>query len=315
MTVGHDTPGAGNIISGNGRHGVYLAYTIFDPIIFSESLVIHNVIGVNVNGEPLRNGRVGVLLEETNETVIFENFIAHNGRAGVLVAREDSSACGCLGPGDLIITNSIYNNQGPGIDMSFTLDKDPADWTGDGITPNDTLPDDDQIQNHPIIDTAATSVVGTVITGRLESEENLIYRVELFSIPSCDPPANPPLVGHGEGRTFLGGIDVTTNPAGLGTFTMTVPTVPDGHVVTATASHPAQETSKFSACKAVTTAAVLVTPVSGLTTTEAGGTAQFTVALSTLPSANHASKIGRWRGSASLCAKSPPTRPARNMNA
>ena len=35
------------MISGNGRHGVYVAWT------FDELLIIHNLIGVNVNGDPL----------------------------------------------------------------------------------------------------------------------------------------------------------------------------------------------------------------------------------------------------------------------
>lgn len=268
ITIGHDTPGAGNLISGNGRHGVYLSWT------FDEQLVIHNLIGVNVNGDPLGNGRVGVLTDNAPEAIVFENFIANNGRAGVLVV--PLSTCLCFDLGTLILTNSVYNNNGPGIDVSKTLNL--ANGTGDGITPNDS-PDVDGIQNFPVVETATTSVVGTVITGRLESVPEAVYRVELFATPSCDVPS------FGEGRAFLAGIDVTTDVAGNGTFKMTVPTVPEGHVVTSTASNPDQSTSEFSACAPVTTAAVLVSPTSGLTTTEAGGQATFTVALSTLPTA------------------------------
>jgi CSLREA domain-containing protein len=275
--IGFDTPGTGNLVSGNGRHGIYVFATSDDPTFFEETFVIHNLVGVDINGAgSIPNARNGVLIEQASLIIVFENVIANNGQAGVVVLPETGNPLG-----NIVATNAIFNNQGLGIDVTTSVD---GNGNGDGRTLNDVT-ETDGIQNYPAITTATTSAAGTVVGGTLTSTPDTSFRVELFASPSCDPS------GNGEGRSFIGGLDTSTggpgpNGAGDATFNMTVGALPPGHVITATATGPDRMTSEFSVCKSVTTAAILVTPTSGLTTTEAGGTATFTIALSTLPIAD-----------------------------
>ncbi len=58
---------------------------------------------------------------------------------------------------------------------------------------------------------------------------------------------------YGEGHTFLGTLDVTTDASGIASFTLTVPElVPLDHFITATATDPAGNTSEFSLAVAPT---------------------------------------------------------------
>ena len=82
--------------------------------------------------------------------------------------------------------------------------------------------------------------------GGLDSKPNRTYRIEFFSGPACDSPS-----GHGEGRTFLGSFNSTTDGNGeVGFGGATVPSaVANGDKVTATATDlTTSETSEFSAC-------------------------------------------------------------------
>jgi CSLREA domain-containing protein len=261
--IGDETPGTSNVISGNGRHGIRILKTREDTSI------VHNVIGTDPTGSiAIPNGGDGILIEQANRLTIRENTIANNLQAGVVMMPRTIPAV----VGNVLFGNSIFSNMGPGIDLTDTVD---PNGVGDG-----TVPGPPGAQGYPEVVAATTSAVGTIIAGTLTSDPNLSYRVEVFGSPSCDPS------GKGEGRAFLGGIDVGTNGAGSATFVMTVPSLPIGQVITATATNLDHQTSEFSACKEVTTAAIVVSPTSGLSTTEAGGTATFTVKLSTVPTAN-----------------------------
>lgn len=264
--VGSDAPGAGNLISGNGRHGVYLFRTR------QETQVVRNLIGVDASGGgSIGNGGDGILLERTSRLTVRENTIANSGRSGVVMMPRTTANVG-----NVLTGNAIFANGGVGIDVTDTVDGNGA---GDGKTENDAA-EADGAQNFPVLTAATTSSAGTVVAGTLASSPNASFRVELFARPTCDP------VGNGEGRAFLGALDVGTSPGGTTTFSQTLPRLPDGQVVTATATNPDRQTSEFSACKAVTTAGIAISPTSGLQTTEAGGEATFTVALTTVPTAN-----------------------------
>ncbi|MDH3602705.1 MAG: thrombospondin type 3 repeat-containing protein, partial [Candidatus Tectomicrobia bacterium] len=89
----------------------------------------------------------------------------------------------------------------------------------------------------PVITSATTGQ----ITGTLNSTPNTEFRLEFFANSQCDPS------GFGEGETFLGFTNIQTDGSGNAGFTANLP-VPEGQVVTATATDPDGNTSEFSAC-------------------------------------------------------------------
>ena len=228
-TIGGSEPGEGNVISGNG-YGL--------RVQADHVRVEGNLIGVTTSGGALGNGAAGVLLITTaaHDNTIggtatgAGNTIAHNGTDGVTVITSTANA---------IQGNSIHSNGGLGIDLD-----------DDGITANDTGDTDtgpNQRQNHPVPTSATSDGVTSDVGGSVDSAPSTSYRVELFSSPVCDA------TGKGEGRTFLGSVDVTTDGAGTATFNTALGagmSSPD--VVTATATDPSGNTSEFSTCWPVT---------------------------------------------------------------
>ncbi|MGE3270839.1 MAG: Calx-beta domain-containing protein, partial [Chloroflexota bacterium] len=261
--IGSEVPGSGNLISGNGRHGVFARRTRQDTLIF------HNLIGVDASGAgSLPNGGDGILIRNASRLIVRENIVANSGQAGIVMMPRSNAITG-----NVITGNAIFNNQGIGIDLTDDVD---GAGNGDGITP----PNTPGAQDFPVLTTATTSNVGTVVGGTLTSIPGTSFRLEFFASPSCDPS------GYGEGRGYIGGFDVGTNGSGIATFSATLPKVADGQVLTATATNPDRQTSEFSLCKPITTASITVSPTSGLTTSEAGTSATFQVALTTTPIAD-----------------------------
>ena len=159
------------------------------------------------------------------------NTVAFNTNEGVVVFE---------GVGNEISGNSIHSNGGIGIDLN-----------GDGVTANDaadaTVGDANGLQNFPVI-TSAVPGQSTVIDGSLNSVVSTTFRVEFFESSVCDG------TGNGEGETFLGSGNVTTDGAGDVNFSITVaPNATVGDFITATATRlgGSTHTSEFSSCIAV----------------------------------------------------------------
>ena len=111
------------------------------------------------------------------------------------------------------------------------------------MTANDTGDPDtgpNGLQNFPIL----TQARGDGVTGALHSAANATYRLEFFANASCDAS------GNGEGQTYLGTTNVTTNASGDVTFKFATP-ISTGQYATATATDSGNNTSEFSACKQV----------------------------------------------------------------
>ena len=101
--------------------------------------------------------------------------------------------------------------------------------------------------------------------------------------------------GYGEGQTFIGSAVVSGATPGLVdptasrfSYTFTAGSLAVGDRITATATDPDGNTSEFSlnVVASVLGPGVIVLPSSGLTTTETGGSAAFSVVLSTQPTAD-----------------------------
>ena len=236
--IGGPLPEESNIIAGNGGDGVHLGD--FAAFLIGEVTAIQgNRIGVGADGGALPNAGNGVyLFGDTNqvggENAGEGNRIANNGGDGVEIQ---------AGVNNPVRGNSIYANAGLGIELRVD---GPPDGT---VTPNDAGDADtgpNNLQNFPLIDSATSTVNGTLVAGTIDSSPASGFRIDFYSSPSCDPS------GNGEGQTYLGSANVNTADDGRGSFNVPLVAVAAvGHVVTATATGEAPNTSEFSPCRVV----------------------------------------------------------------
>jgi hypothetical protein len=180
------------------------------------------------------NGGDGVLLDEQASgnqigSVVAGtgNWIHDNGKAGVAVGNNLSDPV----VGNSILGNSINGNGSLGIDLG-----------SDGKTPNapsNPLPGANHQQNHPVLSSATNFFGGVTVQGSIHTGSGT-YRLEFF------------VAANGQGATYLGSLQVTTNVKGDATFnhyftTWFIQNLPAaGWQVVATATDVNGNTSEFS---------------------------------------------------------------------
>ena len=181
----------------------------------TNNLVQGNLIGTDKTGTVALGNGDGIDIEEANNNTIggttagAGNTIAFSSGTGVDV---DS------GTGNSILANSIFSNGGPGILLNSANNA------------NDN-------QAAPVLTTVVSSAGGTAITGTLVAYPSTSFRIEFFSNPTGTV---------GEGQTFLGFAQVTTDSQG--NFAANLPTaLPPGTFLSATATDAAGNTSEFAA--------------------------------------------------------------------
>ncbi len=224
-TIGGTAAGAGNVISGNSNHGVFLSG--------DNNILQGNLIGTDAGGTgPLGNAGSGIFVAAANGTQIggtavgAGNTIAYNGVRGVTVFSGNT--------GNRISRNSIYNNGGAarlGIDLNN--DNATANDAGDPDTGANNL------QNFPEIQTAILNGGNVDIT---------------YSVPSTAANSAYPLTveffvadGSGaEGETYLGTHSYTTEGT-TPTASIAKGSAAAGSVIVATATDANGNTSEFSA--------------------------------------------------------------------
>ncbi|MFO1065059.1 MAG: hypothetical protein U0892_14435 [Pirellulales bacterium] len=249
-TVGGSAPGEGNLVSGNGNGGIWVGDV--------ETVVKGNKIGTDVTGTvPIGNQALlvsfpgfgnGITVSDGFNTIGGTapgegNLIAYNVGAGVVVTGNGNPSTNPVG--NVIRGNSIYDNTSLGIDLApFVLDTR-------GVTVNDVGDTDvgmNNYQNFPLIEAVSPLTSGTRIKGSLNSTPNQLFTIDFYSNTSADPS------GYGEGRTWLGKTEVTTDASGDVSFTAEVSGVAAlGAFVSATATGPSG-TSEFSGIGTSTTA-------------------------------------------------------------
>ena len=232
--VGGDLAAQRNLISGNASDGVFAGTDGTDTIR-------GNLIGTDKAGTgDLYNGGEGVSLGGQN-SVVANNIIAFNISDGVQVKSNSTGTGHDIGP------NSIYSNDGLGIDLvnNANFDQGPNGQgpnTNDGGAADDADTGPNDLQNFPTITfaTTSTSTGDTEIDAFLDSVPNTEYVVRFYSNPR----------DTGEGKTFVGDILVNTNLNGTVSINDFVAnrTVPVGQSITATATKVAapRNTSEFS---------------------------------------------------------------------
>ena len=232
-TIGGVISEAGNLISANGGHGIWLAPET------GPTTIQGNLIGTDVSGTILMgNGMKGVMIDSPVGSAPIGgtspgagNVIAGNGEDGIAVDSYLTVA------GITIQGNSIFANGGLGIDLG-----------ADGVTSNDPQDPDageNWLQNYPLLASANATHNSVTIIGSFNSTPGRGFRIEFFASSACDS------TGHGEGERYLGSRDVWTDPAGDAAFNVGISTgVGDGEAITATASTRSTypSTSEFAAC-------------------------------------------------------------------
>jgi hypothetical protein len=263
--IGGTTPEARNVIVGSGHFGVVIRDS-GGGSDGANSVVQGNYIGVGPDGStPFGNGG-GVRVNGSPNVTVggtapgAGNVIAYNSGVGVDVELQTGGA---------VRGNAIFSNGGIGIDLG-----------GDSVTPNDAGDADtgsNNLQNFPVLTTAAVGASKTRVTGTLNSTASTTYQIDLYANTSCDAS------GNGEGQIYLGSTTATTNGSGDAIFAATSLTAAAASAaITSTATDPNGNTSEFSACKAATSPAVVVSPTT-LTVAEGGAAGSFSVALNSVP--------------------------------
>ena len=250
-TVGGTEAGARNVISGNtpsptfGQDGDGVVITSSST---TNNKVEGNYIGTDASGtQPLGNAGNGVQIEnQASDNTVggtgagARNAISGNDGDGVEIRGSSST-------GNSILSNSIYENGELGIDLVG------GDETTFGVTRNDSKDPDtgaNRRQNFSVLSSATLSGGQITLSGRLNSRPRKTFTIQFFSSPAADPS------GFGEGKTFLGQIQIKTNREGKRSFSRTLfplQPVSPGEQITATATNNLTgDTSEFSAAKELT---------------------------------------------------------------
>ncbi len=256
--IGGSAPGAGNLISGNGRGGSGTGRGSGISVGSSNNVIKGNLIGTDVTGMgPLGNLDNGIM-GGRNTTIGGTgagdgNVIAFNGLSGI-------TNNGALGTGNSIRGNSIHSNGA--LASPFTLLGLGSDLGAFGPTANDPGDADtgsNNLQNFPIITSVMVGANSTNVKGSLNSVAGSTFNLEFFRNSACDP------LGNGEGEHLIGTTVVTTDAAGNASFDVTLTgTTVTTEVITTTATDQAGNTSEFSPCAPVSSFGLSIGDVSAL---------------------------------------------------
>ena len=218
-TVGGTAPGAGNLISGNGRFGVALFSA-------NPNVVQGNFIGTDVTGTgALGNRETGVVITSGSNNNIVGGTVTG---AGNTIAFNYAGVTVDAATGNAIQHNSIFSHTLPGILLTNNANHNQA---------------------YPVLTSVSYDGTNTIVTGTLTSTPNSSFAVEFFANNVCHPS------GFGEGQTYLGLVIVITDGGGTGGFTATLASADTtGQFISATATNTAtNDTSQFAACLQVST--------------------------------------------------------------
>ncbi len=230
--IGGANAGEGNLISGNSV-GIQLEN--------SSSIVKGNLIGTQKDGTTALPNSQGIEIRgPSSENIIggteagAANTIAFNGNSGVSISPPSGSFNATK---NSIRGNKIHSNGILGIDLN-----------ADGITLNDPGDADtgaNGLQNYPNVLLVSTGATST-IEGTLNSAASSLFTVDFYASDACDPS------GFGEGATFIGSTQTTTDASGNSAFSVQFPvSLSTGSAITATATDAAGNTSEFSLCRLV----------------------------------------------------------------
>ena len=161
------------------------------------------------------------------------NTIANSGFDGIAVSGATSTSNALLG--------NVYRNNGNlSIDV---VDNGPNNTPALGQDVGDADTGPNNLQNFPVLTSAATTGAQVTVYGTLNSNAGRSYRIEFYAAAAADP------TGYGEGERYLGFATVTTDASGNASIAATLTAVvAAGEVVSATATDlTTNDTSEFGA--------------------------------------------------------------------
>ncbi len=256
---------AGNKIFASTGDGINIQSAVVNNAIV---LATGNVVQGNLIGGStlLRNINNGVNLNGAMNTLVggstpgAGNTISFNGNNGIVVNCPTLNGVVTCGVGNTFSRNSIFSHVN---NLGIRLNASGAN-TGNNN------------QAAPVISFVSVTGGGTIVQGSLTTNAaNQNYTLEFFANDSCGNNT------QGEGKTYIGTYNVTTD--GSGTVNFTTPAldvVAAGKIITGTATHATNGTSRFSTCAIASNATATIsgrttdqsgTPLAGATVTLSGG--------------------------------------------
>jgi outer membrane lipoprotein-sorting protein len=215
--IGGTTAADRNVISANSMGGIAL-----NGAGVTNTLIEGNDIGVGADGTtPLGNADYGGILVLGGSA---GNTIGGTAAGAGNIIADNTTGIDIWGNTAAIEGNSIYGNTALGIDLGgsgVVVPNAPGVRTG----PNN-------LQNYPVLAHAATDGAGNLwVDGTFNSVADQTYRLEFFASPTADP------TGYGQGQTYLGYVNVTTDGSGNASFGTTLAAlVPANSQISATAT-------------------------------------------------------------------------------
>ena len=232
--VGGADPGGGNLISGNGGHGLLIRG--------SSNTVQGNRIGTDLAGtNPLPNGFFGINVQFGFQIPMNNLIGGTSTAAGNVIAFNGLGGIGATNSqGTTIRFNRIFRNQanigfaGLGIDLDV-----------DNVTPNDDGDIDtgaNGLLNFPLIRSVTVDTTSTRVIGTFQGAPDSGFWLD-FYWSECNLRPRDFL----EGENHFTQILIFTDAAGFASFDITAATpIPEGAPVSATATDEGENTSEFS---------------------------------------------------------------------
>ncbi|MGA9350073.1 MAG: right-handed parallel beta-helix repeat-containing protein [Anaerolineae bacterium] len=197
--------------------------------------------GKVVENNTSRNNKQGITIRKgASNNTLRKNIVTANLGPGILIADEGRNPTS----GNRISQNSVYDNAGLGIDLSYGTTLTPDGVTLNNGTKNSTYPNNDM--DFPVITLATLNKYTNILhvegyVGSASGQTTFANSTLEFFIAAADPS------GYGEGKTFLGTCNTSSTD---GNFSCDIDVTGKGMTtddyLTGTATDPNNNTSEFS---------------------------------------------------------------------
>jgi parallel beta-helix repeat protein len=250
IMVGGARGGDGNLLANNQGNGLRVTDS-------SGVTVIGNTVRANLDD--------GIALVNASDNKVLANTIVDGGSNGVAVYTDpvDNPAVDPVAKGNTIRGNSIFNNNGLGIELMTQVQSGSIPLPSPGPTPAGNA--DYAYTAAPTLAYAKTYGLTVVVTGTLQGVAGQTYLIDVYanSLPDVDPTYGGR--SYGEGEFFLGTVSATADALGNVTFAAAFEGLDPANftAVSATATASDGGTSEFSedAVTAAAPAPFATTPV------------------------------------------------------